>query len=138
MSTRKKTPLRVPVTHGMKDVYAMDMHLAYQAALSGQFNVVAFSRLAAALSVIRSALEQHQSRIPQAIEVLDAAVVTLQHIRTRGDASGVWEVLEDERDSIKQGIDMAEQSMGTLDVALLERTAALLLEQLYGEQQPAS
>ncbi len=138
MSTRKKSPLRVPVTHGMKDVYAMDMHLAYQAALSGKFNVVTFSRLAAAISVIRSALEQHQTRIPDAIEIMDAAVNTLQQVRSRGDASNVWEIREDERDSIKQGIDMAEQSMGTLDVALLERTASQLLEQLYGEQLPAS
>lgn len=135
MSTRKKSPLRVPVTHGMKDVYAMDMRLAYQAAISGKFNVVAFSRLAAVLSVIRSALERNQTSIPGAIETLDAAVNTLQKIRMRGDATAVWAILEDELPSVHAGIDMAEQSMGTLDVALLEQTAAMLLEQLYGEQQ---
>jgi hypothetical protein len=135
MSTRKKSPLRVPVTHGMKDVYAMDMRLAYQAAISGKFNVVAFSRLAAALSVIRSALERNQTSIPGAIETMDAAVSTLQNIRTRGDATTVWEILEDELPIVHAGINMAEQSMGTLDVVLLEQTAAMLLEQLYGEQK---
>jgi len=29
---KKNTPLRVPVTQGLKDIYAMDMHLPYQAA----------------------------------------------------------------------------------------------------------
>jgi hypothetical protein len=32
------------------------------------------------------------------------------------------------------GIEMAEHCIGTLDVALLEQTAAMLLQQLYGDQ----
>ena len=29
---KKNTPLRIPVTAGLKDSYALDMHTAYQAA----------------------------------------------------------------------------------------------------------
>jgi len=32
MKKKKDAPLRIPVTHGLKDIYAMDMHAAYQAA----------------------------------------------------------------------------------------------------------
>jgi hypothetical protein len=131
---KKKTPLRVPVTQGLKDIYAMDMHTAYQAACLGQFNVVAFSRLAAAISVVRTALEQRQTKIPLAIETLDAAIETLLIVRKRGDETDVWEITESERPSILEGIDMAEQCIGTLDVALLAQTAARLLSDISGEQ----
>lgn len=112
----------------------MDMHAAYQAACIGQFNVVSFSRLAAAVSVVLSALEQNQTQIPQAIPTLNAAVETLLAVRARGDASDVWEITERELPSVLNGINMAEQCIGTLDVALLEKTANQLLQQIYGEK----
>ena len=113
----------------------MDMHAAYQAACIGQFNVVSFSRLAAALSVVFSALEQHQTKIPLAIPTLSAAVETLLTVRARGDATEIWELTESERPTVLSGINMAEHCIGTLDVALLEQTANMLLQQLYGDQQ---
>jgi len=131
---KKKSPLRIPVTQGLKDIYAMDMHTAYQAACLGQFNVVSFSRLAAAISVIRTALEQKQTKIPLAIETLDAAIETLVAVRKRGDETDVWKLTESERPSILGGIDMAEQCIGTLDVALLEQTAAKILREVWGGQ----
>jgi uncharacterized membrane protein (DUF4010 family) len=130
---KKRNSPRIPVTHGLKDIYAMDMHLPYQAACAGQFNVVAFSRLAASISVIRSALEQEQTKIPLAIETLDAAIETLLAVRRRGDESDVWEITESERPAVLSGIEMAEQCIGTLNVALLERTAARLLRQISSE-----
>lgn len=131
---KKKTPLRVPVTQGLKDIYAMDMHAAYQAACLGQFSVEAFGRLAAAVSVVRSALEQKQTKIPLALETLDAAIETLLAVRKRGDETDVWEITESERPAILEGIDTAEQCIGTLDVALLAQTAARLLRDVYGDQ----
>lgn len=104
----------------------MDMHTAYMAACVGQFNVMAFARLAVALCVVRTALEQHQTKIPLAIETLDAAIETLLAVRRKGDQTDVWEITEGERPSVLNGIDMAEQCIGTLDVALLEQTAANL------------
>ena len=106
----------------------MDMHAAYQAACSGQFTVVSFGRLAAAISVVRSSLEEHQTKLPHAIETLDAAIETLLAIRRKGDETDVWEITESERPSILGGINMAEQCIGTLDVALLSQTAAKLLQ----------
>jgi len=132
---RKKSPLRVPVTQGLKDIYAMDMHTAYQAACLGQFNVMAFSRLAAAISVVRSALEQKKTKIPLALETLDRAIEELVAVRKRGDDTGIWELVESERPSVFEGIDMAEQCIGTLDVALLAQTAARLLGDVFGEQE---
>lgn len=125
---KKRSPLRVPVTRGLKDIYAMDMHAAYQAACLGQFNVMAFGRLAAALSVVRSALEEHQTTLPLAIETLDVAIETLLVVRRKGDDTEVWEITESQRPSILSGIEMAEQCIGTLDVALLAQTALKLLE----------
>ena len=130
---KKRNTLRVPVTHGLKDIYAMDMHLAYQAACVGQFNVVAFGRLAAAISVVRAALDQHQTTIPLAIDMLDAAIKTLLSVRKKGDETGVWEITESERLSVHSGIDVAEQCIGTLDVALLAQTAERLLQEVGGE-----
>ena len=133
MKTKKPGNLRVPVTHGLKDIYSMDMHLAYQAACANQFNVVAFSRLAAAVSVVRSALEHHQTSIPDALDTLNDAVNTLLIVRARGDETEKWEIRENELPSVLKGIEMAEQCIGTLDVTLLEQTAANLLQQIYGE-----
>lgn len=130
---KKGKSLRVPVTHGLKDIYAMDMRLAYQAACVGQFNVTAFGRLAAAMSVVRSALEQNQTNLPLAIVTLDAAIETLLAVRKKGDETGVWEITESERPSVLGGIDMAEECIGTLDVALLAQTAAKLLQNVNGE-----
>jgi hypothetical protein len=127
---KKRNPLRVPVTHGLKDLYAMDMHLAYQAACVGQFNVTAFARLAAAISVVRSALEQNQTKIPLAIDTLDAAIETLRAVRRKGDETDIWEITESELPSILSGINMAEQCIGTLDVALLAQTADKLLQDI--------
>ena len=110
----------------------MDMRLAYQAACVGQFNVLAFGRLAAAISVVRSALVQNQTKQPLAVETLDAAIVILLAVRNRGDNTDIWEITESERPSILDGIDMAEQCIGTLDVALLEQTAAMLLLEIGG------
>ncbi len=123
---KKKGPLRIPVTAGLKDVYALDMHMAYQAACLGKFNVVAFSRLATAIAVVLTALEHKHTHLPFALETLDAAIATLLQVKQRGDASDVWELTERERPVILDGIDMVEQCIGTLDVALLERTAAAL------------
>ncbi len=134
---KKRTPLRVPVTHGLKDIYAMDMHSAYQAACLGQFNVTSFGRLAAAISVVRSALEQKQTRIPLALETLDAAIETLMAVRKRGDETDVWEINEGERSSVLDGIDIAEQCIGTLDVALLAQTADSLLQNVVAGQSAA-
>jgi hypothetical protein len=125
---RKRNPVRVPVTRGLKDIYAMDMHAAYQAACEGHFNVVAFGRLAAAISVVRSALEEHQTTLPLAIETMDEAIKTLLVVRQRGDETEKWEITESERPSILDGINMTEQSIGTLDVGLLEKTATKLLQ----------
>ena len=131
---KKKLPLRIPVTHGLKDIYAMDMHTAYQAACLGQFNVVAFSRLAAAISVIRTALEQKKTKIPLALETLDAAIEILMIVRKRGDETDAWELTEAERPAIIEGVNMAEQCIGTLDVALLAQIADKLLLDIIGGQ----
>jgi len=128
--TKKRTPLRVPVTQGLKDIYAMDMHLPYQAACEGHFNVTAFGRLAVALCVVRSALAKKNTQIPNAIEIMDAAIITLTTVRKRGDATDVWEILEAERPSVLDGINVAEECIGVLDVALLAQTAATLFDQV--------
>jgi hypothetical protein len=128
--TRKHTPLRVPVTRGLKDIYAMDMHLPYQAACEGRFSVTAFSRLAVAISVVRYALVSKNTQIPNAIETLDASIITLTDVRRRGDATDVWEITEDERPVVLAGIEMAEECIGVLDVALLEQTAAILFNEM--------
>jgi len=125
--SKKHTNLRVPVTKGLKDLYAMDMHLPYQAACEGRFSVTAFGRLAAAISVVRTALVQKNTQIPDAIETLDKAVETLSIVRARGDSTDVWEIKEDERPSVVAGIEVAEECIGVLDVALLEQTAAMLM-----------
>lgn len=131
--TRKNTPLRVPVTQGLKDLYAMDMHLPYQAACSGSFSVTAFGRLAAAISVVRTALVTKNTQIANAVETLDAAINTLQIVRARGDATDVWEITEAERPSVLTGIEVAEECIGVLDVALLAQTAAMLFGQMESE-----
>ena len=125
--SKKHTNLRVPVTNGLKDMYAMDMYLPYQATCEGRFSVTAFGRLAAAISVVRTALVQKNTRIPDAIEILDKAVGTLSVARARGDSTDVWEIAEEERPSVLAGIEVAEECIGILDVALLEETAALLM-----------
>ncbi len=127
---KRKKPLRIPVTQGLKDIYGMDMHFAYHAALVGKFNVVAFSRMAVAIAVIRYALEQKQTKIPKAIETLDIAIETLAKVRKKGDDTDVWELTEHEFPPVLDGINMAERCIGTLDVALLERTATRLLRDI--------
>lgn len=131
--TKKRPPLRIPVTRGLKDQYAMDMHLPYQAACEGRFSVTAFGRLAAAISVVRTALVAKNTQIPNAVELLDAAIATLSVVRVRGDATDIWEITEGERLSVLDGIEVAEHCIGVLDVALLESTAAILFEQMVNE-----
>lgn len=128
--TKKSPQLRVPVTQGLKDIYAMDMHLPYQAACEGRFSIVGFSRLAAAIAVVRSALVQKNTQILNAVEILDAAIATLSVVRTRGDTTDVWEITEAERPSVLAGIEVAEECIGVLDVALLANTAAMLFDQI--------
>ena len=128
--TKKQPNLRVPVTQGLKDLYAMDMRLPYEAACAGIFNVTEFSRLAAAISVVRTALVQKNTRIPNAVELLDQAIATLSVVRQRGDTTEVWEITEAERPSILQGIEVAEECIGVLDAGLLAQTAALLFQQI--------
>ena len=130
---KKTTTLRVPVTQGLKDIYAMDMHLPYQAACTGNFSLTAFSRLAAAISVVRYALAKRNTQIPNAVEMLDIAINTLLSIRRRGDSTEVWEITEDERPIILNGIEVAEECIGVLDVALLAQTAAALFDEMAGE-----
>jgi len=62
----------------------MDMHAAYQAACAKRFNVTAFGRLAAAISVVRTALVKHETKILNAVELLDAAISVLQRVRQKG------------------------------------------------------
>lgn len=127
---KKRPPLRVPVTQGLKDIYAMDMYLPYQAACEGRFSVTAFGRLAVALCVVRSALAQKNTQIPNAIEILDAAITILTVVRRRGDTTDVWEITETERPDVLNGIEVAEECIGVLDVALLAQTAATLFDEV--------
>jgi hypothetical protein len=130
---KKRNLLRVPVTQGLKDIYAMDMHTAYQAACVGRFSVTAFGRLAAAISVVRTALVTHETKIMNAVELLDAAIEVLQHVRKKGDETDVWEIVEADRPKILDGIIAAEHCIGTLDVALLAETAEKLLQDVGTE-----
>ncbi len=125
---KKRSLMRVPVTQGLKDIYAMDMHTAYQAACLGRFNVNAFGRLAAAISVVRTALVTHDTKIQNAVDLLDAAIGVLQQVRQKGDETNVWEIPEEQRLTVLDGINAAEQCIGTLDVALLAETAEKLLQ----------
>ena len=125
---KKRSLMRVPVTQGLKDIYAMDMHTAYQAACLGRFNVNAFGRLAAAISVVRTALVTHDTKIQNAVDLLDAAIGVLQQVRQKGDETNVWEIPEEQRVTVLDGINAAEQCIGTLDVALLAETAEKLLQ----------
>lgn len=131
--SKKQKPLRIPVTQGLKDIYAMDMRLPYQAACEDRFSVTAFARMAVAISVVRTALVHKAAQIPEAIEILDKAIMTLTEVRARGDATDVWEITEEERPKVLAGIDVAEECIGVLDVALLEQTAALLMSQMATE-----
>lgn len=130
---KKRGRIRIPVTQGLKDIYAMDMHLPYQSACAGKFTVIAFARMAAAISAVRYALELGQTKTPEAIPTLDAAIHVLHHVRLRGDETHVWEITESERPAVLEGIQIAEQCIGTLSVALLEQAAALLLQQINSE-----
>lgn len=127
---RKQKKIRVPVTSGLKNLYAMDMRAAYQAASLGRFNVNAFGRLAAALSVVRTALVAHQTPILNAVEALDVTLACLQNIREKGDGTGVWEISPEELPTVLAGIEVAEECIGTLDVKLLENTAMQLLKEM--------
>jgi hypothetical protein len=130
---KKRNLLRVPVTKGLKDIYALDMHAAYQAACVGRFNVTAFGRLAAAISVVRTALVTHETKIQNAVELLDATIEVLQQVRKKGDETNVWAIPEEQRITVLDGINAAEQCIGTLDVALLAETAEKLLQDVGGE-----
>jgi hypothetical protein len=129
---RHKSKLRVPVTKGLKDIYAMDMHLAYSAACAGRFNVTAFGRLGAAISVIRTAMQQRENIHPDAFAVLDKAIEVLLAVKVKGDTTDVWEITASEQPAVLEGIEVAEQCIGMLDVALLAETAASLLQNVYG------
>ncbi len=131
---KKRNLLRVPVTQGLKDIYAMDMHTAYQAACIGRFNVTSFGRLAAAISVVRTALVRRETTIINAVEVLDAAIEVLQQVRKIGDDTNIWEIPESQRIIVLDGINAAEQCIGTLDVALLAETAEQLLQDVAVEK----
>jgi len=111
----------------------MDMHLPYQAACEGRFTVIAFSRLATAISVVRTALVQKKIQIPNAIETLDSAILTLITVRARGDSTDNWEITESERPTVLSGIEVAEECIGVLDVALLAQTAAELFDLMASE-----
>jgi hypothetical protein len=130
---KKRNLLRVPVTQGLKDIYAMDMHAAYRAACLGRFNVTAFGRLAAAISVVRTALVTHETKIQNAVELLDVAIGVLQQVRQKGDETDVWEIPEEQRIAVLDGINAAEQCIGTLDVALLAETAEKLMQDVGAE-----
>lgn len=130
---KKRNLLRVPVTQGLKDLYAMDMHTAYQAACLGRFNVDAFGRLAAAISVVRTALVQHETKIQNAVELLDATIDVLQQVRKKGDEMNIWEIIDADRIIVLDGIHAAEHCIGTLDVALLAQTAEQLLQDMGAE-----
>ena len=126
--TRKRPPLHIPVTHGLKDVYAMDMYLPYQAACEGRFSVTAFARLAAAISVVRTALVKKNTNIPNAVEILDEAITALVAVRKRGDETDIWEITEADLPIVLRGIEVAEECIGLLDVGLLEQTASMLFQ----------
>jgi hypothetical protein len=111
----------------------MDMYLPYQAACEGRFSVTAFARLAAAISVIRTALVKKNTTIPNAVVTLDEAITALVAVRKKGDTTDIWEITPDELPIILKGIDVAEECIGVLDVALLEETALMFFKMTTAE-----
>jgi len=87
---KKINKLRIPVTHGLKDMYAMDMRLAYQAAYLGHLMLWLLHVWQRLFSVIRLRSSITRPKIPHAIETLDEAIVTLQAVRKKGDEADIW------------------------------------------------
>jgi hypothetical protein len=124
---KKLSTHRLPVSQSLNDLYELNMHLPYQAACSGKFTVVAFGHLAAALSVVRYALEFFHIKSADAIPALDSALETLHAVRMRGDKSDVWEITTDELPVIQRGIQTAEHCIAIFSTAPLQHASDMLL-----------
>lgn len=124
-----KSP-RIPVTRGLKDIYGMDMHVAYQAACENRFSVTHFSRLAVAISNVRAAIAYKNIKDEESEKLIDDAIAVLMQVRQHGDETGEWLIPEESKDIVLNGINKADECLGTLDVSLLQETAARLLREM--------
>jgi len=129
--------VRVPITRGVVDSYAQDLHFPLMAAELGHFTTESFDKIGAALNVVWGALQFKPPKDPAVLIVIESGMRTMNECAQRGDGTGIWKLTPIELASVTAAANKAEEALPHLN-GLDIRNAMHHLAQVRAETRRAA
>lgn len=114
--------IRVPMTRGLLDSFAQELHFSLMTATQGHFSKIGFDKIGSCLNVIHGALEVKPPKDRATLVVIEGAIRAMNDCGDRGARSGVWTLTLEERASVTAGAQKAEEALAFLDVLTLHES----------------
>ncbi|HAF43456.1 MAG TPA: hypothetical protein DCK83_00545 [Gallionellaceae bacterium] len=131
-STRRTIrPLRIPITRGLIDQFAQELHFSLMKAQLGYFTTVEFDKIGTCFNTIYGALDLKPPKDKTILVAIEGAMRAMNDCSKRGDTSGVWALRVTEIAAVRAGAQKAEEALALLDVTTVYQS----IKQLEAEQR---
>jgi hypothetical protein len=144
MSTSKKPrkpyrpkPVGTPITRGLLDSFAQELHFSLLTARAGHFNTTSFDKIGGTLNVIWGALELRKPQFNTERLVIEGGMRTMNEVADRGDKTGTWMLTLTQIATVTAAANKAEEALQFLNVLDLYRSMQKLREVRAEERRAA-
>lgn len=135
---RKIRPLKIPVTPGLLDQFAQELHFTLMAAGLGSFSKTSFDKIGGCLNCIYGALVLRPPKDTSIMLVIEGAMRAMNECGQRGTRSGIWSLTTLERAAVSAGVQKSEEALVALDVMVLFESMQLLKARQIAEEMKAA
>ncbi|OIR10999.1 hypothetical protein GALL_71700 [mine drainage metagenome] len=118
--------LRIPITKGLHDQFAQEMHFSLMKANLGHFSTVEFDKIGRCFNTIYGALDLKPPKDKSLLVAIEGAMRAMNECAARGDTSGIWTLRITELAAVRAGVKKAEEALALLDVTTVYQAMKLL------------
>lgn len=115
-------PVNTPITRGLVDSFAQELHFSLLAARAGYFSTATFDKIGATFNVLWGALELRKPKHQAERLVIEGGMRAMNECAERGDRTGVWTLTLPQIASVTAAAIKAEEVLPQLSVLDLYRS----------------
>lgn len=131
-------PVRIPITKGLIDQFAQELHFSLMKAHLGYFTTVEFDKIGTCFNTIYGALDLRPPKDKTILVAIEGAMRAMNDCSKRGDTSGVWTLRVTEIAAVRAGAQKAEEALALLDVTTVYQSIKLLEAEQRAEERKAA
>lgn len=113
---RRVTEVKIPLTRGLLDEFAKELHFGLMAAENGHLGKINFDRIGSTLNVLWAAFQHNPPKDASAVPVLEGAMRAMNECGNRCAPTSNWQFTATEILAVSAGIRRAEEAMQYLTV----------------------